>query len=102
MATHGIKEGPKTDLKGRPALRDTSNTKYFLKLGCDHRLASAVIGAGGQKIKDMMNRSKTFIKLSKKGNWFPDTQNQILLIGGPTNNSLYTFFHIFKIFKIVI
>ena len=87
--------GPATDLRGRPALRDTHNMKFFMKLGCDHRLASAVIGAGEQKIKDMMNRSQTFIKPSKKGNWFPDTQCQLFLIGGPSKNfsTCINYFH---------
>ena len=59
-----------------------------MKIGCDHRLASAIIGQSGEKIKAMVSASKTFIKLSKKGNWYPGTQHQVLLVGGKDVESL--------------
>ena len=66
----------------------SSNERRMLKMLVSDNVAGAIIGKSGQTIADMQEQSNARIKVSQTGEFFPGTNERIVLISGAVQSIL--------------
>ncbi|GKY94371.1 hypothetical protein MPSEU_000403000 [Mayamaea pseudoterrestris] len=69
-----------------PQRYNPANYPSAIKLLVSNNVAASIIGRAGQTVSELQAQSRTRIKLSQSGDFFPGTQDRVCLVQGETEN----------------
>eukprot|EP00804_Cyclotella_cryptica_P027756 CCRYP_009187-RA/>CCRYP_009187-RA protein AED:0.03 eAED:0.03 QI:517/1/0.66/1/0/0.33/3/1704/462 len=71
----------------QPSPQDPSHD-VTCEIGIPENMVGSILGRGGNILNELQSQSKTKIRLSQRGEFFPGTDQRIVTITGPSSDSL--------------
>jgi hypothetical protein len=81
---HGSEDRSPIEANASPPQYNPANYAAAIKLLVSNNIAASIIGRAGKTISELQVQSRTRIKLSQSGDYFPGTQDRVCLVQGET------------------